>query len=83
VGADGLRLWFWEVKRARLEHTLSVTELKDTAADQMLATGSVDLPGSPNAAEFFGRFRFADGLIARVHHYISDRRTMENVGLAR
>lgn len=80
VGADGLRGWLGDVRRAGLGHTLDLNELKETADDQVVAHGCLDLPGSADAAEFFGVYRFVGGLIAGAYHYISDSRTMEIVG---
>jgi hypothetical protein len=77
VGADGLRHWVGELKRARPGQRLSLAELRDTADRQVVAVGSVEVPGSAGPSEFFGTYEVADGLITHAHHYITDRWTIE------
>jgi hypothetical protein len=81
VGHDGLRLWFEDLRRSETQHQLRVGEIRQNGADEVVLTGSVEMPASSTVAEFYGIYDIPDGLIVRAHHWISDRRTMEDLGL--
>jgi hypothetical protein len=81
VGHGGLCLWFTELLRDGTGYELHVRQIKGNGSDEVLVTGSLDLPGCSPVAEFYGIFGISGGLIARAHHWISDRRTMEELGL--
>lgn len=81
LGHDGLRRWIADLMRSGTQHQLRVEQIRENGADEVLLTGAVAVPGSSIAAEFYGIYDLSDGLIALAHHWISDRRTMEHLGL--
>jgi hypothetical protein len=82
VGHGGVRLWFAELVRGGSKHELRVEQIQPNGTDEVLATGSVDLPGDSPVAEFCGIYEISDELISRAHHWIS-RQMMEKLGLLR
>jgi ketosteroid isomerase-like protein len=83
VGQEGLRLWFNELARSTLGHELRIEQVRDNGHDEVLLIGTVEVPGRPTVAEFYGVYDVSNGLISRAHHYLSDRRTMEELGIIR
>lgn len=83
TGHEGLRLWFEELRRGKLQHELRIDQIRENSEDEVLLVGTVEVPGHSTVAEFYGIYDIPDGLIARAHHYLSDRRTMEELGIIR
>jgi hypothetical protein len=81
VGRDELRLWFSRLKQGGSGHELHLSQLEERGPNEVLVVGTIQLPGSSSAADFYGVYEVSDGLIRRATHYISDRRTMERLGL--
>jgi len=83
VGHDGLSRWFEELKRSKPQHELRIDQVRENGEDEVLLVGAVEFPGHTTAAEFYGIYDISDRLIARAHHYISNRGTMEGLGIIR
>ncbi len=83
VGQEGLRLWFEDLTSSTLRHELRMEQVRENGEDEVLLVGSVEIPGHATVAEFYGIYDITDGLIGRAHHYLSDRRTMEELGIIR
>ncbi|HEY1238786.1 MAG TPA: nuclear transport factor 2 family protein [Solirubrobacterales bacterium] len=81
VGQDELRLWFSRLMRSGSGHELRLSHLEERGMNEVLVVGRIQLPGSSSVADFYGVYELSDGLIRRATHYISDRRTMERLGL--
>jgi hypothetical protein len=81
VGHDELRLWFSRLMRSGSGHELRLSHLEERGMNEVLVVGSIQLPDSSSVADFYGVYEISDGLIRRATHYISDRRTMETLGL--
>jgi hypothetical protein len=81
TGHDGLRLWFSRLIESQSGHELQITQLEESGPSEVLVVGTVQIPGSSSAADFYGIYRTSGGRIKRANHYISDRRTMETLGL--
>jgi hypothetical protein len=79
VGHDGVRLWFAELVRGGSKHKLRVEQIQPNGADELLATGLVDLPGHSPVAEFYGIYEISDGLISRADRWISSSSQARNV----
>jgi hypothetical protein len=56
-----------------------LTEVTETAARQVVAIGSAEVPGRGGSLEFFGTYEVADGLISHAHHYVGDPWTIKAV----
>ena len=81
LGHAGLRLWFVDLEDCGVQHLLLPAEVQENGTDEVLLLGSVDVPGHSSVAPFCGLYEVSDGLISRARHYISDRQTMEALGL--
>jgi ketosteroid isomerase-like protein len=83
TGHDGVRAWFDEINKSGPQHELRIEQLRENGENEVLMAGTVEVAGHSTVAEFYGIYDIKDGLITRAHHYISDRRTMEQLGLIR
>jgi hypothetical protein len=81
IGHDGLRLWFSRLVRSQSEHELRISRLEESGPSEVLVVGTVQMPGFSSVADFYGIYETSGGLIKRANHYISDRGTMETLGL--
>lgn len=79
-GHEGVREWFWQLRR-RYDHRLLITEVQRVGEHRVGLFGSVCLDADVAIAPFCGLHRVRAGRIVTAHHYLTDPEMIESLGL--
>jgi hypothetical protein len=71
-GHDGVRTWFAEIERLHHTHRIELSDVRDGRDGKLVAVGTLSVGDPSGPASFWALERFADGLIAGAHHYLTD-----------
>jgi hypothetical protein len=77
-GHDGVARWFSQMLAD--PHRIVIVEIR-TVDDQVVASGGLRSTEQEEISPFCGLYRLTHGLIVTAHHYMSDLRVLEHLGL--
>lgn len=82
-GHAGVREWFARLAELDHQHRAVVCEITATSGEAVTASGWVEVGDDESATlPFCAVYQVDDGLITVAHHYLSDRATLDRVGIA-
>jgi SnoaL-like domain len=79
-GHDGVREWWAQLQRGRLDHSIVVSRTRPAKPGRILVNGSLSVAGG-EIGPFCALHTVADRLIVAAHHYLSDPDMIEHLGL--
>lgn len=82
-GHEGVREWWVQLNRGRLEHQIVLSDVRLADDGQIISSGSLTLGGEIDIGPFCALHLCEDGLIVSARHYLSDPDMIEHVGLLR
>ena len=80
-GHDSVREWFANLRRARYDHHIVVSETRDLGAGRVVASGSLCFAEEHEVGSFCAVHRISERLIVAAHHYLTDANMIERLGL--
>ena len=80
-GHAGVREWWSNLERHRVEHHIELSDVRSIGGGMVLALGSLRFVGELESASFRALHRVNAGLIVAAHHCLSDPAMIEHLGL--
>jgi SnoaL-like domain len=71
-GHDGVRTWFGRLDALHYRHRIELAEVREGGRGQLLAIGTLSVPGHGSVVPFCSSHWIKDGLIALVRQYPRD-----------
>ena len=78
-GHDGLRTWIAELVAGDTPGSVVITDVRQESTGEILLMGEIAVQGRP-VSPVAGLFETRDGLVLSARSYLSDERTMRDVG---
>lgn len=77
-GHEGVRIWFGRLDALHYRHRIELSEVREGGRGQLLAIGSLSVPGHGSVVPFCASHWINEGLIALVRQYPRDPAFVEN-----
>jgi hypothetical protein len=80
-GHEGVRVWFGRIDALHYRHRIELSEVREASRGQLLAIGTLSVPGHGSVVPFCASHRISDDLIALVRQYPRDADFVERGAL--
>ena len=82
-GHADVERWFARLVALEHEHRIVVSAFDTTPTGGIVAAGQLEIGNEATPVHFCGVYRLHDWLIVSAHHYMSDRATLDDLGMAK
>lgn len=82
-GHSGVEEWFGQITGLDHQHRIAVASMESLPDGGLLVSGRLEAgDNQPTRTPFSALYHVSDGRITVVHHYMSDRQTLDRLGMS-